>query len=96
MRDELSNTEEFATLLEAQVVAEAWRVALDAWSRRVVGWSFDRRPTAAMVNSALGMGQVVGTARHRGKVGSRLVHLSPPVLEIDRIAASCHLPRPGL
>jgi putative transposase len=28
---------------------------LDAWSRRVVGWSIDRRPTAAMVNSALGM-----------------------------------------
>ncbi len=28
---------------------------LDAWSRRVVGWSLDRRPTAAMVNSALGM-----------------------------------------
>jgi putative transposase len=30
-------------------------VVLDAWSRRVVGWSPDRRPTAAMVNSALGM-----------------------------------------
>jgi putative transposase len=30
-------------------------VVLDAWSRRVVGWSIDRRPTAAMVNSALGM-----------------------------------------
>ncbi len=30
-------------------------VVLDAWSRRVVGWSLDRRPTAAMVNSALGM-----------------------------------------
>jgi putative transposase len=28
---------------------------IDAWSRRVVGWSIDRRPTAAMVNSALGM-----------------------------------------
>jgi transposase InsO family protein len=28
---------------------------LDAWSRRVVGWSLDRRPTAAMVNAALGM-----------------------------------------
>lgn len=28
---------------------------LDAWSRKVVGWSIDRRPTAAMVNSALGM-----------------------------------------
>jgi hypothetical protein len=31
------------------------RVVLDAWSRRAVGWSLDRRPTAAMVNSALGM-----------------------------------------
>ena len=30
-------------------------VVLDAWSRRVVGWALDRRPTAAMVNSALGM-----------------------------------------
>ena len=28
---------------------------IDAFSRRVVGWSLDRRPTAAMVNSALGM-----------------------------------------
>jgi putative transposase len=28
---------------------------LDAWSRKVVGWSIDRRPTAAMVNAALGM-----------------------------------------
>ena len=28
---------------------------IDAWSRRVVGWSIDRRPTAAMVNAALGM-----------------------------------------
>jgi len=30
-------------------------VVLEAWSRRVVGWSLDRRPAAAMVNSALGM-----------------------------------------
>ena len=30
-------------------------VVLDAWSRKVVGWSLDRRPTAAMVNAALGM-----------------------------------------
>lgn len=30
-------------------------VVLDAWSRRVVGWSIDRRPTASMVNAALGM-----------------------------------------
>ena len=28
---------------------------LDAWSRKIVGWSIDRRPTAAMVNQALGM-----------------------------------------
>jgi transposase InsO family protein len=31
------------------------RCVLDARSRRVVGWSLDRRPTAAMVNSALAM-----------------------------------------
>jgi putative transposase len=30
-------------------------VVLDAGTRRGVGWSIDRRPTAAMVNSALGM-----------------------------------------
>jgi transposase InsO family protein len=30
-------------------------VVLDAFSRRIVGWSLDRRPTTAMVNSALGM-----------------------------------------
>jgi putative transposase len=30
-------------------------VVLDAWSRKIVGWSIDRRPTAAMVNAALGM-----------------------------------------
>ena len=28
---------------------------LDAWSRRIVGWSVDRRATSAMVNAALGM-----------------------------------------
>ena len=28
---------------------------LDAWSRRIVGWSVDQRPTTAMVNTALGM-----------------------------------------
>ena len=28
---------------------------LDAWSRKVVGWSIDRKQTAAMVNSALAM-----------------------------------------
>ena len=28
---------------------------IDAWSRKVVGWSIDRRPTASMVNAALGM-----------------------------------------
>lgn len=30
-------------------------VVLDAWSRKIVGWSIDVRPTAAMVNSALAM-----------------------------------------
>ena len=30
-------------------------VVLDAWSRKIVGWSIDRRPTAATVNAALGM-----------------------------------------
>ena len=30
-------------------------VVLDAFSRRVVGWSIDARPTAALVTNALGM-----------------------------------------
>jgi hypothetical protein len=30
-------------------------VVLDAWSRKLVDWSIDQRPTTAMVNSALGM-----------------------------------------
>lgn len=30
-------------------------VVMDAWSRKIVGWSIDRRPTTAMVNSALAM-----------------------------------------
>ena len=31
-------------------------VVLDAWSRRVVGWSIDSRPSTALVTNALGMG----------------------------------------
>ncbi len=42
---------------------------IDAWSRRVVGWSLDRRPTAAMVNAALGM-----AISARKPVGGSLVH----------------------
>jgi hypothetical protein len=30
-------------------------VVLDVWSRRVIGWSIDGRPTTALVTSALGM-----------------------------------------
>jgi len=30
-------------------------VVLDVWSRRVVGWSIDASPTAALVTNALGM-----------------------------------------
>ena len=30
-------------------------VVLDTFSRRVVGWSIDSRPTASMVTNALGM-----------------------------------------
>jgi putative transposase len=38
--------------------SEGWvylAVVIDVWSRRVVGWSIDQRPTTAMVNRALGM-----------------------------------------
>jgi putative transposase len=44
-------------------------VVLDAWSRRVVGWSIDRRPTAAMVNSALGI-----AIEARNRPNDTLVH----------------------
>ena len=30
-------------------------VVLDAWSRRVVGWSIDSTPSTALVTNALGM-----------------------------------------
>jgi len=30
-------------------------VVLDAWSRRVIGWSIDSRPSTALVTNALGM-----------------------------------------
>jgi len=30
-------------------------VVLDVWNRRVVGWSIDASPTAALVTNALGM-----------------------------------------
>ena len=30
-------------------------VVLDAWSRRVIGWSIDSSPTTALVTNALGM-----------------------------------------
>ncbi len=40
---------------------------LDAWSRRIVGWSIDKRATTAMVNTALGM-----AIEHRGDGG--LIH----------------------
>ena len=42
---------------------------IDAWSRRVVGWSIDRRPTAAMVDAALDM----AVAARKPAVGS-MVH----------------------
>ena len=35
-------------------------VVLDAWSRKLVGWSIDQRPATAMVNSALGMAVAAG------------------------------------
>ena len=39
-------------------------VVLDAWSRRVVGWSIDSRPSTALVTSALGM--AIDQRRPRG------------------------------
>jgi hypothetical protein len=38
-------------------------VGLDAFSRRVVGWSIDAAPTAALVPNAFGM--VIGRANRR-------------------------------
>jgi len=39
-------------------------VVLDAFSRRVVGWSIDGHPTAALVTNALGM--AIATPRSQG------------------------------
>ena len=44
-------------------------VVLDAFSRRVVGWSIDAAPTAALVTNALGM--AVDTRR---PTGSTVIH----------------------
>ncbi len=44
-------------------------VVLDAYSRRVVGWSIDAAPTAALVTNALGM-EI--DARH--PAGSTVIH----------------------
>ena len=41
-------------------------VALDAYSRRVVGWSIDASPTAALVTHALGMAST-HTPHHRAR-----------------------------
>ena len=43
-------------------------VVLDLFSRKVVGWSIDQRPTTAMVNSALGM----AVAARRPSAGTTL------------------------
>jgi transposase InsO family protein len=45
-------------------------VVLDAWSRRIVGWSIDRRPTAAMVHAALGMAIEQRQPRHGALIHS--------------------------
>jgi len=46
-------------------------VVLDACSRRVVGWSIDATPTAALVTNALGM--AIQTERHRlGRSSTRI------------------------
>jgi transposase InsO family protein len=44
-------------------------VVLDVYSRRVVGWSIDSAPTAALVTSALGM-----AIDHRRPDGSTVIH----------------------
>ena len=41
-------------------------VVLDAYSRRVVGWSIDATPTAALVTNALGMAIQTRTPPARG------------------------------
>jgi transposase InsO family protein len=43
-------------------------VVLDAWSRRVVGWSIDSRPSTALVTNALGM--AIESAGHRATPSS--------------------------
>lgn len=45
-------------------------VVLDAFSRRVVGWSIDAQPTAALVSNALGM----AVEQRRPAAGETVVH----------------------
>jgi transposase InsO family protein len=45
-------------------------VVLDAWSRRVVGWSIDSSPNAALVTNALGM----AIDQRRPEAGSTVIH----------------------
>ena len=44
-------------------------VVLDAWSRRVVGWSIDSRPSTALVTNALGM-----AIEQRRPQGATIIH----------------------
>ena len=45
-------------------------VVLDAFSRRVVGWSIDSHPTAALVSNALGM----AIEQRRPTEGATVIH----------------------
>lgn len=45
-------------------------VVLDAFSRRVVGWSIDAHPTAALVSNALGM----AIEQRRPTQGATVIH----------------------
>ena len=47
-------------------------VVLDAFSRRVVGWSIDAAPTAALVTNALG--RAIDTRRPSGTAGPTVIH----------------------
>jgi putative transposase len=64
-------------------------VVLDAFSRRVVGWSIDTSPTAALVPNALGMAiqartPPAGTIVHSDQGGVRFLVLQPVRPEIRR------------
>jgi putative transposase len=65
-------------------------IVLDAWSRRVVGWSMDRSPTAELVTRALDM------AIARRRPGEGLVHHSDHGTQYTSLAFGARMRAAGI